>query len=455
MKLGIILILLLLAPLIISIPSIHAVSVQYLTDVSFDFLSSDELANFKNGTLAGTYASLATFTVSGGKLNITNQETSDAFLVLERSLCGYVEVILDQGEIFVLSNWNASPSPNLAGYVVKKDTNGVVVYALNGTQKSALASISTTQTKIFITVEDGKFRVDLGDGTGVYEGSIQAGVIALGAGSGEQGIFDKVVLYKKVFAAGSGEQEISLGTKTITGRTPVSFSYDLSSYQNIQSVTLVVTMSAVGDEQDPYWRYYAVTINGKLLVPENQQPYSWDNYDESMGGSTGLMWRKATFKVDITSEVKTNPTGTIKVGISTARKYSWSVSVKIILVAEQEQEEGGGTQPDNQQKETIVQYVEGKEKYIMYGLGALVLILLIVLLTQPSGRRGRRGSVAPLMAFLLVIMLLGGIAAAVMAWLYPEYLTALAYGLGAIAIIILFMFFQSGRRVSIPNPVKV
>ena len=91
----------------------------------------------------------------------------------------------------------------------------------------------------------------------------------------------------------------------------------------------------------------------------------------------------------------------------------------------------------------------------MYGLGALVLILLIVLLTQPSGRRRSiLGSMAPIMAFLMVLLVLGGVAAAVMAWLHPEYLVSLAYGLGAIAIIVLLLLLQSGRRINIPNPVK-
>ena len=52
----------------------------------------------------------------------------------------------------------------------------------------------------------------------------------------------------------------------------------------------------------------------------------------------------------------------------------------------------------------------------------------------------------------LLTLLLGSISAGILAYFHPEYLTSLAYGLGAIGVVVLCLLLTSGKRV--PNPVK-
>jgi len=52
----------------------------------------------------------------------------------------------------------------------------------------------------------------------------------------------------------------------------------------------------------------------------------------------------------------------------------------------------------------------------------------------------------------LLALLTGSITAGILAYFHPEYLTSLAYGLGAIGIAVLALLLGSGKKV--PNPVK-
>lgn len=422
---AIILALMLVAPL-----ASNATTVQYQVLASFDFLSSDEVSNFQNVTLAATTwnTTLTSYTVSSGDLNISNKDTSDALLVYPVTLNGYAEVTLSQGVIGVFSNYNGTNTV-LTGYEIVKDSNGITVYTVNGTSKSAVASLTTSADTIEVMAQDGKFKVSLSDGTGIYEGSIGDAVIALGAPASDgtnptYGVFDKVVLYGSMLA---GSYEVDLGSKTVTPSSKVvSFSYDVSKYSNVQSAKLVITMTS---NDDPYARYYVISLNSDPGTDYN----SWT--------SRGVVIDKATVSKDVTSDISSKPTGTVYVGI-TCGVGSWTVSAKLVLDAQAPSSSTPSTSSASNSN-TVEVLKSSNWKYIAIGAGVLVFLMLIFAIAAPKGRKGIVG----LATALIVFLILGGIAAAVMAWLHPEYLTAMAFGLGAIAIILVFMLMGSGKHI--------
>ena len=434
-----------LALLAAAMPLAKAVNVQYQVLSSFDFLSADEVDSFENTTLTGEawnswntteYGTLE-YSVSDGKLNITSTSgtvgAKEGFLVYPRTFNGYAEITLDQGIIGVFENYNGT-GVTLTGFEIVKNSNGITVYSVNGSDKTAVASITTTATKVIITVENGKFRVDLGDGTGVYEAGLDQAVLALGAPADGQGIFDKVVLYGRLL---SGTYEIDLGSKTVYGGDRIAeFPYDVSKYSNIKSAKLIVKISTTSD---PYLRYFIVTAN---VVPEST---FWKNPPDNL--EFGLVVRGLTREYDVLSEISSKPSGTFYVGISVYKPYEWAISAKLVIDASEETTSPTTTSPSTTTE--IIEKIKTNDavKYALIGAGAI--IFLIVVFSLLGGKRGRHG-IAPVIAALLAFLILGGIAAAVLAWFHPEYLVALAFGLGAIAIILFFMFLTSGK--TIPNP---
>ena len=63
-------------------------------------------------------------------------------------------------------------------------------------------------------------------------------------------------------------------------------------------------------------------------------------------------------------------------------------------------------------------------------------------------KRGMLGSfLAPFFIFLLV---LAGIATAVLAYAHPEYLVTFSLGLGALALLVLIVLLRHGRHIQNP-----
>ncbi len=421
-----------------------AAVVQYKVLASYDFLNADEVSSFDNMTLAADNwnTTLTSYSISNGILNITNKDTSDALLVLDKPLSGYAEVkFAGTGEIIVFTG-NITDKQ---GFVVERTSSGIVVYLLNGTSKTSLASISTTQDTVEISLMNGEFSVYLADGTQVYNsdiGSVAAASIALGAPASDgtnavTASIDKIALYGFTLA---GTAEIDLGTKTVTASARVAkFDYDVSSYSNIQTAKLVITFTPA--DGDPYARIYVVSTTD----PGND----WATWSPDNSLSTGAIIYGGTIEVDVTDVVKNNPTGSFYAGISVGGSYSWSISAKLVLDADT------STTSTTTQTSTELPNVGhnidwGQYKYLLIGGGAVVLLALIIALANTGGRR-RRG-LAALLAVFIFLLVIGGIAIAVMAWLHPEYLTAMAFGLGAIAVLVLLVMVTSGKRI--PNPVK-
>lgn len=420
-----------------------AAVVQYKVLASYDFLNADEVASFENMTLAADNwnTTLTSYSISNGILNITNKDTSDALLVLDKPLSGYAEIkFAGSGEVIVFTG-NITDKQ---GFVVERTSSGIVVYLLNGTSKTSLASISTTQDTVEISLMNGEFSVYLADGTQVYNdniGDVGAGVIALGAPASDgtnavTASIDKIALYGYTL---SGTAEIDLGSKTVTASARVAkFDYDASSYSNIQSAILVVTLKPVDD------------IYARKFVIDTADPGNdWTTWGTSTTLRLGVISKHGgTIKVDVTDVVKNNPTGSFYVGISVGGSFSWSVSAKLVLDAGTSS--GTSTSSPIEVPSTGNSIDWGQYKYLLIGGGAVVLLALIIALANTGGRK-RRG-LAALLAVFIFLLVVGGIAIAVMAWLHPEYLTAMAFGLGAIAVLVLLVMVTGGKRI--PNPVK-
>ena len=428
-----------------------AIMVQYTTLASFDFLSADELSNFGNLTWAGGSfnASLVDLSVSDGILTINNSDTKDALLVYNTLFQGYVEVAFgsDGGTIAILTPANASEVQ--VGFEVVKDANGVSVYSVNGTDKTAVASLATSETSIIVSVLDGKFSVDLPDGTGVYQGSMDYGVMALEAKASSVATFDKVVLYGIMLA---GTHSINLPIVTVTpGSKIAKIQYDVSKY-NFKKAVLEVEF--IPNSPAGYHRYVFVKANPAEDIPANW----WDSVDTVQPIDFGIIPPNGGRRsVDITDILAENPTGEIVIGISTFDENgtgeSWTINAKIVLDAEEVSSGTSTTEvPQESWKDKIsnwISQIKGSNAllFIAAGVGAILIIVAVMSLAAGKGR-----GIAPMLAAFIVILVLLSIAAAILAWWHPEYLTALAFGLGAIALIVVFLMLSSGK--SIPNPLK-
>lgn len=433
----------------------NATTPQYVTLASFDFLSADELKNFENITLAATAwnTTLTSYSVSNGVLNITNKDNEDVFLAYPITLNGYAEVKLaGDGAVAVLDPIAYNESKVL-GYELVRTSSGITVYMINGTSsKTALASLSTTADTVVVTVMDGKIGFGLEDGTSIYQGS-GSGIIALGAVANSTASFDKLTLYGKFLAANT---EIDLGQKTIGKEVHVvTFDYDLSKYTNIRQAKIVVSLS--NEQTDPWARWVIIGIktpDGQFFIlGQNSQisnAFRWPSTVPSSYSDkySATIFRSGTFTYDITSIVQKYPKGEIIVGVQTSY-VPWSASVKIVLDADTQDTT---TEATTTSSHTLSLHgISLSEKYALLGAGliALLLILFIAL----GGKHGRRRGIAMFLAVFLILLILGGITAAVLAWLHPEYLTAIAFGLGAIAIIMLFLLLASGKKI--PNPIHL
>jgi hypothetical protein len=428
---------------------IKAITPQYQTLASFDFLSASEVANFVNTTLSGeawnswntTQYGQLSYSVANGKLNITSTSGSvgskEGLLLYPVSWKGYVEVTLTQGVIAALNPANSSSV--LSGFEVVKTSSGVTVYEVNGSSKTALASLTTTQNVIVVTV-DGGFKVNLGDGTGVYSGGVMDyAVLGLGAEGGSSGIFDKVVLYGQLLA---GNVELDLGTQTVTPAARIAaFNYDVSKYSDIQAAKLIISFTR---SNDMYARYYIVsTSNPGNVFWGASKPASYLDFN--------ILFGDATIEVDVTSTVTASATGTFYIGVSVGGSGSWSISAKLVLDAPTSSQDSSTTteQPQDQglwdQLKSKWNSLSPTTKYLLLGIGIIFIIVLIMFMMQ-GGFMGRKRGIAAILGILIIILILGGIATAFMAWLHPEYLTAMAFGLGAIAIIALFLILSSNKN---------
>ncbi len=420
---------------------VNAVTTQYIALASFDFLSSEELSGWANQTLAGALwnTTLTSYSVANNMLNISNLDTSDAILIYPVTFNGYAEVSFGgSGIVYVVTNYNGTTAA-LSGYAVERTSTGITVYSVNASTKTALSSLSTTESAIVVTVQDGIFRVDTKAGTGVYQGSIGGAVIGLAAKASDgvtaqQGVFDKVALFGTMLA---GQQEISLGTKTVTkAAQEASFSYDVSQYrESISAARLVVTMSTT---TDPYARYYAISTTS---IPDA----FWQNPSGFL--RFGVVAGSLTVSADVTNIVKTSPTGSFYVRISIGLDgASWSVSAKIVL-------DIAGTPtptptPGQQQQQTTELRISENTRWLLIGAGIVILIIVLFALTH--GRGFGRG-LAPVLGLFVLLLVIGGIAVAIMAYLHPQWLSVIALGLGAIALIVLVLLLTAGRK-TIPNP---
>ena len=186
---------------------------------------------------------------------------------------------------------------------------------------------------------------------------------------------------------------------------------------------------------------YEYTIINKHRWPTDVIPSQYsDKYTDIVYEGSG----PRTY--DVTTWIQQHPKGKLYIGIQ-AVVDDWVVGAKLVLDADTQ---------DTTTEITTTTGILGSAsnevmKYGLIGLGAIILLVIIFVLMM--GGKKRRRAIAPLIAAFLILLVLGGIAAAVMAWLHPEYLTALAFGLGAIAIILVFMLLTSGKRI--PNPFHV
>ncbi len=456
---GIIVVFMLLFPITTMITNAQ-VQVQYMPLSSYDFLTADEIKSFDNITALGTHinSSLTTITVSGGILTINNTDDKDVFFVM-KSKVSYAEIYFaGDGGVAVLdaSYYNES---KVYGIMVVKTSTGYTVYTVNGTSKTGVASSSSTATKLMVTVNNGVTRIDLGDGIGLYETSID-GVLALAVPAGSVAKYDKLVVYTKYLAA---QQIIDLGSKTIEKKKHItSFNYDLSGYSNIRSVKVVVEYKSA----DPYMRWtniylysdnkwYSVgtekyidrTADGKTVERRWPNPIPSDINDRVYT----IILRSGKYTADVTEFMQNHRKGTLYVCIETDYT-SYNVHVKLII-------DGDPVGNNNGDNNGIMDKVEDKIstnsdtlKYLAIGAGAIIIILLLFMLVSGGSKHRRGRGMAPVLAVFLILLILGGITALILAWLHPEYLTSLAIGLGAIALIALLLLLQAGKRI--PNPIK-
>ncbi len=377
--------LLALLPLLVitMLTPVNAVTTQYVTLASFDFLSSGELSGWANQTLAGALwnTALTSFSVANNMLNISNLDTSDAILIYPQTFEGYAEITFGgNGVVYVVSNYNGTAA-QLSGYAVERTSTGITVYSVNASTKTALSSLTTTESTIVITAQNGIFRVDTKTGVGIYQGAIDVAVLGLAARSSDgvtaqTGVFDKVSLFGVML---SGTREISLGTKTITTTAQqASFAYDVSQYrESILSARLVVSMSTT---TDPYLRYYAISTTS---IP-----------DAFWTGSTsgflrfGVVGGSLTVSADVTNIVKTSPTGTFYVRISIGLGgASWSVSAKIVLDTASTPTPSPTPGQQQQQGGAVELPISDNTRWLLIGAGVVLLLIILFALTHGGGRR--------------------------------------------------------------------
>ncbi len=445
--------LILVSPL--AIMNTNATTPQYVALASFDFLSADEVAKFSNITLAGQAwnTTLTSYSVSNGVLNITNNDNEDVFLAYPVVLDGYAEVkFAGNGAIGVFDPIAYNQS-RLLGYELVKTSTGITVYMVNGTSsKTAVASLSTTADTVVVTVMDGKIGFGLEDGTSIYQGS-GSGIIALGAVANSTASFDKVTLYAKYLA---GTYEVDLGSKTIAlHQHVVVFDYDVSKYTDIKSAKLVVQFKPA--THDPWARWVIILFddgNGHYYTPFENTITNAHRWPSPIPSSYSDKYTDVTYEgdgprsYDVTQWIQQHPKGKIYVGVQTSYA-AWTASVKLVLDADKQDTT---TEVTTTSHSLSIHGLSGNaEKYALIGLGAIALLLLMFVLA--SGGKHRRRGIAMFLAVFLILLILGGITAAVLAWLHPEYLTAIAFGLGAIAIIMLFLLLASGKKI--PNPIHL
>ena len=447
--------LILLSP--IAIITYGQVNTQYMVLASFDFLDSGEISNFENITLDASAwnTTLTTYTVSNGVLNISNSDTKDVFLVYPKTIDGYAEIKLSgDGAVAVLDPVCYNES-KIVGYELVKTASDIIVYAINGTSKTTISSLSTTADTIIVTISDGTIRFDLSDGTGIYEAAGE-GILAVGAAASANGVIDKITLYGKYLA---GEYEIDLGTKTIAKHAHVvTFDFDLSKY-DVQDVKIVVDVKE-GDP-DPYPRWFIVgvlTEDGKFFM-KGVGGTIWNNHrwpdpvpTEYRDKYTAIVVHGGQRTYSLNDVIQAGyKKGKIIVGVQTAIT-SWTASVKIVLTGTETGggDEGGGEETTTTTNKPIEIKFSNNNVLKYAAIGAFVIIILVLVFSLAGGKRRR--AIAPLLLVFMILLILGGISIAVMAWFHPEYLVSMAFGLGAIAIIVLFLLITSGKRI--PNPLN-
>ena len=193
-------------------------------------------------------------------------------------------------------------------------------------------------------------------------------------------------------------------------------------------------------DRDPYLRYFIISTSDPGQNFWNSWPSSYLEKGTVAGGLTAT--------VDVTNIIKSSPTGTFYVGISTFDSTGWKVTAKLVLDASAPSTSTDNTVETTTSKSLKEYFTGDNAKYLALGVGVIALIALVAALAGG----GRREGITPLVTAVIILLVLGGIAAAVMAYFHPEYLTALAYGLGAIAIIVIFLLVGAGKKI--PNPVK-
>lgn len=429
----------------------RADTAQYMVLASFDFLSADEIKNFQNITLAAQpwNTTLTSYQVLDGDLKIDNKASTDALLVYPRLLNGYADIKMDNGTVAVLDAIAYNQS-QIIGYEIVKTGSSLTVYALNGTSKTVLSSATVSDNELIVTLMDGKLQFTTASGTGIYQASFSNGLIALGAAADQNATFDKLTLYG--LAGVQGTYTIDLGTKTIQkGQHITSFTYDISSYKDIKSAKLIVTANPDGD--DPWSRWFIALFyaDGKYWAPGSlskiTNAHRWPQLPSDYADKwNSIIWHSTTLTFDVTSWIQEHPKGTLYIGVQTSW-VPWTVSAKLVIDAEKTATET--TTSSSSSSHININLSNERTKYALIGLGAIILIIILIAALGMHGHHRKRG-LAVLLGVFLILLVIGGIAAAVLAWLHPEYLTALAFGLGAIALIFVFMLLAHGR--SIPNP---
>ena len=365
---------------------------EYLAS-NYDFLSSSELQYFRNITIAGTpWSNLdgLSATVSNGILTIQSTGSVDGFLVYDEAINGRVVVRLSgDGYVGVLASIALNQS-SVEGYVVDVVASLVSLYAINGSSK-VLVNTFTIPNADEITV--------LADGTGVihiqvetikiYEAYIGIAQLGLGVKAGGTSSYDMLTVYDVSYLQGTTTK--SLGRATITSSDRIA---EFTLNEDIQRGSKIYIR--VIDTSDVYPRYYIIS---------DQLPSQtfWKNSADRQNAIKFGIITPSQREVVVTVNDDLRAGSKIYVGISTFANFQWEIELLVDAEAPPPSDGGGdnsggnGDQNSGSGDDNVVRdnasdeasdewFSDKNTKYILAGLGALVVVFAIAMIATRGGR---------------------------------------------------------------------
>lgn len=383
----IIILTLLTAPLGLSI------GVQEYLASNYDFLSSSELQYFRNVTIAGTpWSNLdgLSASISNGILTLQSTGTVDGFLVYDEAIHGRVVIRLSGDAYVGILSSIALNQSSVEGYVVDVANSLVSLYAINGTSKTLVNTFTIPNADEIVVAADGAGVIQINVGTiKIYETYIGIAQVALGVKAGGTSSYDMMTVYDVSYLQGATTK--SLGRATITSSDRIA-EFTLS--EDIQRGSKIYLR--VIDTSDVYPRYYIVS---------DQLPSQtfWKNSDDRQNAIKFGIISPSQRELVINLNDDLRAGSKIYVGISTFANFQWEI--ELLVDAETsppppDSEDGSSNGDQNNfgsgddrgeagrdnTSDSDEWFSDRNTKYILAGLGALVVVFAIAMIATRGGR---------------------------------------------------------------------